>query len=153
MIRCRAVIPKARVLPVPVRAWPIMSVPVSAIGMDICWIGNGWTMFTSARASTMSGSTPMLAKVASSAGVVSTGAAVVVSVVRISYFRVRQSRGTQRCATCESIAPCPLGCPHDFREALIMTSEEGSMTSDRGLASVDDGYRAGAVDLLGILAY
>ena len=83
----------------PVRAWPIMSVPVSAMGMDICWIGKGWTMFTSASASTISGSTPMLAKVAGSAGVVSTGAAVVVSVVRISYFRVRQSRCAQQCAT------------------------------------------------------
>ena len=41
-----AVMPKARVLPVPVRAWPIMSVPVRAIGMAMDWIGNGVVMPT-----------------------------------------------------------------------------------------------------------
>ena len=45
--------PNASVLPVPVRAWPIMSVPVRAIGMAIDWIGNGWVMPTWSRASTI----------------------------------------------------------------------------------------------------
>ena len=55
--------PKARVLPVPVRAWPIMSVPESAIGIAIDWMGKGWTMPTWARASTIGPSTPRSAKV------------------------------------------------------------------------------------------
>ena len=50
--------PNARVLPVPVRAWPIMSVPVSAIGMAMAWIGNGLVMPTCSRASTIELSTP-----------------------------------------------------------------------------------------------
>ena len=140
----------------PVRAWPIMSVPVRAIGIAMCWIGKGWTMFTSASASTMSGSTPRVAKVcqlggsglgapvggglrARLSGPGSALAAVVVSVVRISYFRVRQSRCAHRCATGESIALRPLPSAHECRTRPAPTE--------------DDGYRAGAVDLLGILAY
>ncbi len=54
--------PKARVLPVPVLAWPITSAPVSATGMVADWIGNGAVMPRASSASTVSGSTPSSAK-------------------------------------------------------------------------------------------
>ena len=47
--------PKPRVLPVPVLAWPMMSWPASATGRVIAWIGNGLVILCSASASTMSG--------------------------------------------------------------------------------------------------
>ena len=77
-MRCSMEMPKARVLPVPVRAWPIMSVPVSAIGMAIDWIGNGEVMPTWRSASTIGVSTPSSVKVllisaGGSAGVASVG--------------------------------------------------------------------------------
>ncbi len=46
--------PKPRVLPVPVLAWPMMSWPPSATGRVIAWIGNGLVILCSASASTMS---------------------------------------------------------------------------------------------------
>ena len=46
--------PKPRVLPVPVLAWPMMSWPDSATGRVIAWIGNGLVILCSASASTMS---------------------------------------------------------------------------------------------------
>src|SRR5689334_16525476 len=55
--------PKPRVLPVPVRAWPIRSVPSRATGSVISWIGNGSTMLTRSSASQISGSTPSSRKV------------------------------------------------------------------------------------------
>ncbi len=42
----------------PVRAWPIMSVPWMAIGIESAWMGNGCVMPISARAETISGMTP-----------------------------------------------------------------------------------------------
>ena len=39
--RCSSGMPKPRVLPVPVLAWPMMSWPDSATGRVIAWIGNG----------------------------------------------------------------------------------------------------------------
>ena len=53
--RFRIGMPKPRVLPVPVLAWPMMSWPDSATGRVIAWIGNGLVILCSARASTMSG--------------------------------------------------------------------------------------------------
>jgi hypothetical protein len=50
--------PKASVLPVPVRAWPMTSVPVSAIGRVSSWIGKASVMPTSSRASVMARMTP-----------------------------------------------------------------------------------------------
>jgi hypothetical protein len=55
--------PNASVLPVPVRAWPMRSVPTSAIGSVICWIGKGWTIPTRSSASAISGRTPSSRKV------------------------------------------------------------------------------------------
>ena len=55
--RCSSGTPKPRVLPVPVRAWPMRSWPASAIGRVSSWIANGWMMPTSARAATISGCT------------------------------------------------------------------------------------------------
>src|SRR5665647_3538688 len=62
-MRCSREMPNASVLPVPVRAWPIMSVPWIAIGIERVWMGNGWVMPISASASTMSGITPSSSKV------------------------------------------------------------------------------------------
>jgi hypothetical protein len=50
--------PKASVFPVPVRAWPMTSVPVSAIGRVSSWMGNASVMPTSSRASVMVLMTP-----------------------------------------------------------------------------------------------
>ena len=47
--------PKPSVLPVPVRAWPIRSLPASAIGRVSSWIAKVRTMPTSASAATISG--------------------------------------------------------------------------------------------------
>ena len=55
--------PKPRVLPVPVLAWPIMSAPSSATGRVKAWIGKGWVMPRSSRALVISSSTPYWAKV------------------------------------------------------------------------------------------
>ena len=55
--------PKASVLPVPVRAWPIRSVPSRATERVISWIGKGVVMPTRSRASAISGSTPSSLKV------------------------------------------------------------------------------------------
>jgi hypothetical protein len=54
--------PKARVLPVPVLAWPMMSAPPSATGMVEAWIGNGLEMPWASRAETMCAATPSSAK-------------------------------------------------------------------------------------------
>ena len=46
--RWRMGMPKAAVLPVPVRAWPRMSTPVSALGISSAWISEGVSNFASA---------------------------------------------------------------------------------------------------------
>ncbi len=61
--RCSAGMPKPRVLPVPVLAWPMMSWPLRATGRVMAWIGKGWVMPASARDSTMSARTLKSAKV------------------------------------------------------------------------------------------
>ena len=43
-LRCSTGMPKARVLPVPVRAWPIRSVPIRATERVISWMANGVVM-------------------------------------------------------------------------------------------------------------
>ena len=55
--------PKARVLPVPVRAWPMRSVPIRATGRVISWIANGVVMPARSSASQISGGTPSSRKV------------------------------------------------------------------------------------------
>src|SRR5918994_458286 len=62
LIRCSSGTPKPRVLPVPVRAWPIRSVPASAIGRVISWIAKVRAMPTSASARTMGSPTARSAK-------------------------------------------------------------------------------------------
>jgi hypothetical protein len=62
-MRCRAGMANARVLPVPVRAWPIMSVPSRAMGSVSSWIGKASVMPTSASESAISGRTPRSWKV------------------------------------------------------------------------------------------
>ncbi len=55
--------PKPRVLPVPVGAWPIRSVPRRAIGSAYSWIAKARVMPAAASASTVSARTPSSAKV------------------------------------------------------------------------------------------
>ncbi len=55
--------PNASVLPVPVRAWPIRSVPIRATERVISWMGKGVTMPARSSASQISGSTPSSRKV------------------------------------------------------------------------------------------
>ena len=50
--------PKPRVLPVPVLAWPMMSCPCRATGRVSSWMANGWVMPTASSASTVAGRTP-----------------------------------------------------------------------------------------------
>jgi hypothetical protein len=55
--------PNASVLPVPVRAWPMRSAPVSAIGMVSSWMGNACSMPIALRALAVSGDAPSSANV------------------------------------------------------------------------------------------
>ncbi|OPC81243.1 hypothetical protein B4N89_10070 [Embleya scabrispora] len=55
--------PKPRVLPVPVLAWPITSLPESATGRVISWTGKASTMPSASSASAVSESTPSSRKV------------------------------------------------------------------------------------------
>jgi hypothetical protein len=87
--------PKPSVLPVPVRAWPMMSVPASASGSVSSWMGKGWMMPAAVSASTVSWRTPRSAKVifgstvagtstcSEVVGSASAGAASVVAVVSV----------------------------------------------------------------------
>ena len=50
--------PKASVLPVPVRAWPMTSCSSSAIGRVSAWIGKALVMPAAARAAQMGSATP-----------------------------------------------------------------------------------------------
>ena len=61
--RCSTGMPKASVLPVPVRAWPMRSVPRRATERVISWIANGVVMPARSRESQISGSTPSSRKV------------------------------------------------------------------------------------------
>jgi len=61
-MRCSTGMPKARVLPVPVLAWPMMSEPPSATGMVEAWIGKGLAMPCASSAATMCAATPSSAK-------------------------------------------------------------------------------------------
>ena len=62
-IRSSSGMPKPSVLPVPVGACPIRSVPRMAMGMAYSWIAKARRMPTSASASTVSGRAPSSAKV------------------------------------------------------------------------------------------
>ena len=68
MRRWSAGMPKPRVLPVPVLAWPMRSVPARASGSVSSWMGKAVMMPSAARASTVAGWTPSSAKVLGSAG-------------------------------------------------------------------------------------
>ncbi len=63
VMRCSSGTPKARVLPMPVRAWPIRSSPASASGSVSSWIANGCSLPCSASARTISSRTPSSANV------------------------------------------------------------------------------------------
>ncbi len=55
--------PNASVLPVPVRAWPIRSVPIRATERVISWMAKGVVMPPRSSASQISGCTPSSRKV------------------------------------------------------------------------------------------
>ena len=50
--------PKARVLPVPVLAWPMRSCPSRAIGSVRAWIGKAWVIPAASRAAQNGSETP-----------------------------------------------------------------------------------------------
>ena len=56
--RCSRELPNASVFPVPVRAWPIRSVPLRARGMASAWIGNELTIPASASEAVISSQIP-----------------------------------------------------------------------------------------------
>ena len=64
--RCSSGTPKPRVLPVPVRAWPMTSSPARASGRVSSWMAKVRSMPTFCSAPTMAGSTPSSAKVGES---------------------------------------------------------------------------------------
>ena len=63
VMRCSSGTPKAKVLPMPVRAWPIRSSPASASGRVSSWMAKGCSMPSSASARTISSRTPSWANV------------------------------------------------------------------------------------------
>ncbi len=91
-MRCSRLTPKASVLPVPVRAWPIMSVPATAIGIASDWIGKGCTMPSLARASVISGMTPRSPNVCSES---TAGTVWVVVSVRVMPYLLLQPATAQ----------------------------------------------------------
>ena len=120
--------PKASVLPVPVRAWPIMSVPVSAIGMAIDWIGKGWnrTVEASTRAyADQSGSTPTATGRHRSGGLV-------------SGVDSRVSTGGCRVVG----LGCTSGCSYGFRQRRLIARCE--RRCDRQLGSLARRARLGS---------
>ncbi len=87
-MRCSSGTPKAKVLPIPVRACPIRSSPVRASGSVSSWMANGCSMPFSLSARTISSRTPRSAKVASTSAAIGLG--VVSGVMRETHaFRVR----------------------------------------------------------------
>src|SRR4051812_34039751 len=66
--RWRMGMPKAAVLPVPVRAWPSRSTPARARGISRSWISEGVVNFASARARRMEGRTPRAANASGTGG-------------------------------------------------------------------------------------
>ena len=62
-MRCSRGTPKAKVLPMPVRAWPMRSLPVRANGSVSSWMAKVCSMPPSASARTISSRTPSSAKV------------------------------------------------------------------------------------------
>ena len=61
--RCNSGIAKPSVLPVPVLAWPMTSLPESATGSVSSWIGKAVVMPAPSRAVTIDALTPSSAKV------------------------------------------------------------------------------------------
>src|SRR3954468_10806601 len=141
--------PKASVLPVPVRAWPIRSVPIRATDRVISWMAKGVSMPTRSRAVAISGSTPSSRKV-----------------VRILPFCVEvgvRARGVN--GACRRLPGGRLPAPV-YRYAPPMTEIAQPVPADEPppapgpdafgdipVAFQDPGYRAAVVDLLGAIAY
>src|SRR4051794_32189612 len=153
--------PKASVLPVPVRAWPIRSVPMRATERVISWMAKGVTMPTRSSASAISGSTPSSRKV-----------------VRIlPVCRARPQSRDRRVGPGARWRPhtvfrCPtLGTagrgrhlgrqavPPWYRYPARVTETPGPTRDatpdpfDDQVAFSDPAYRAAVVDLLGVIAY
>ncbi len=83
--------PKPSVLPVPVRAWPMMSAPWSARPRVSSWMGKGEMMPCSVSASTSSGTRPRSANV-----VVSPAVGVAVVMVSLRVGAVPLARGARQ---------------------------------------------------------
>ncbi len=99
-------IPKASVLPVPVRACPIMSVPVRAMGIAMAWMGKGVVMPTCSRALLIAVKTPSSPKVVAAVEATSAGSASVVRVVALVVGI--QRAGCMGAAVSGARGSCPL---------------------------------------------
>ncbi len=155
--RSRSGRPKPSVLPVPVLAWPMTSVPERATGSVISWIGKGETIPTASRASAVSGRIPSSRKVVrvlpllcarceASAGVVS-GPCRDVGCLTDNPRGQAVLHGT----TADALALEPLRVPLRTPYATCRTGEEGcrvgaDRATDRASSFVRPGeYSAGAL--------
>ncbi len=153
----------------PVRAWPITSVPVSASGTACVWIGNGCVTPTASRASAIAGETPRSRNVVRTVSPLSptrpgwagqrrirrlTGGAARTAVNGLAVALLQHSTGCASRARYAAVMtdaapPAPTGSPDD--SAVGPAAEAANRPAEDALA--DPAYRAAAVDLLGVLAY
>src|SRR5688572_29401900 len=122
---------KASVLPVPVRACPIRSVPVRAIGRVISWMGKASVMPTASRASTISGSTPS----------------------SLNVDRTNLDSSSRPGGRRQGAVSTPVYRSKRSRLASLARMSENAAPHDLPAAFSDPGYRDAVVDLLGGLAY
>src|SRR5262245_13573935 len=133
-MRCSTGIANARVLPVPVRAWPIRSVPISAMGRVISWIGNGVVMPTDSSASAISGRTPRSVNVDRTISI---------------HAKVWSTQSIDRCRRVRRYAAC-MSESTTSDQSEIPPSQASAAASS---ALQDPTYRHAVVDLIGAIAY
>jgi hypothetical protein len=127
---CRMGMPKPRVLPVPVLAWPMMSCPDRATGRVIAWMGKGLVMLCSASASTISGWIGKSEKEGAGAACAS-GAVVLVTSVNGVISSGRRARARPRKAAGRSevfgerAAPAGPGSRHVRETVFVPTGHRG----------------------------
>src|SRR6266508_3488898 len=134
-MRCKSGTPKAKVLPVPVRAWPITSVPVTASGMASAWIGNGWVTPTASKASAIAGETPRSRNVVSAISPLSPSARPAGQGLGLAADRRRGGTGGNGAVN-----------------VLLGGSLPGGASVARYAAVMSDAAPPAHVDLLGVLA-
>ena len=115
-LRCITGMPKASVLPVPVRAWPIRSVPSRATERVISWMAKGVVMPPRSSASQISGSTPSSRKVV----VTMWSSLSVLSLASQPIVRLTQAR------TVASAAHMHTALPDSLERARVLTAFAGT---------------------------